>query len=144
MVDGKRVGVVLAVAVALTAAWRFPFAAADAYRGFDEGRSLSQRDRTLVPARAVDIDVGPLDAAAELIPPDSTYYVNVGQDFPFSHEVTRATVTPFAAYWLLPRRRATDLADAEWLLSYGATEFVDIALLREQEVATGVTVSKIR
>ena len=56
-------------------------------------RSAIERSCRLAPSTSTS---GRYDAAAELIPPDSTYYVNVGQDFPFSHEVTRATVTPFA------------------------------------------------
>jgi hypothetical protein len=58
-------------------------------------------------------------AASKAMPRDALYYVVTGPGVPGASASALGWVRPFAAYWLLPRRRTDDLAQAEWVLSYG-------------------------
>jgi hypothetical protein len=53
-------------------------------------------------------------------------------------------VRPFATYWLLPRRRTDDLAEAEWILSYrGDLEALGLDYERVITVKPGFVLAEV-
>jgi hypothetical protein len=134
----------LALVVAMVA-WRV----VPAFRWVDEqaesNRGVSRLGRELAPARSVDIDPRPIERAGELIPADATFAILVAEDYPFTHEISALTLPAWAGYRLLPRRRVTDAASADWVISYGA----DLAPhsvfpIRTVDLGLGVTLAQVR
>lgn len=136
-------GLVLLAFVVATLAWRV----VPAFRWVDEQASAPAGERLareLSPARSVDIDPRPIERAAELIPRDATYALLIGESYPFTHEISGQTLPAWTEYRLLPRRRLTNAAEAEWVISYAAdlaphsvfpTETFDLGL--------GVTLARV-
>jgi hypothetical protein len=138
-------GLVLLALVIVAVAWRVVPAFSWVDGELDSTRGLSRLERELAPARAVDIDPRPIERAAELIPPDGTFAILVGERYPFTHEISGLTLPAWAAYRLLPRRRVTDAASADWVISYDA----DLAPhsvfpVRTYDLGLGVTLVRSR
>jgi hypothetical protein len=140
----RPAGLVLLALVVATVAWRVvpAFSWVSDQIGSIHASRLAKE---VAPARSVDIDPRPIERAAEEIPPDATFAILVGQDYPFTHEISGLTLPAWAAYRLLPRRRVTDAASADWVISYG----VDLAPhsvfpVRTIDLGLGVTLAKVR
>jgi hypothetical protein len=138
-----RIGgfVLLGLVVAMLA-WRV----VPAFRWVDDetGPIGSLIDRELSPARSVDIDPRPIERAAEVIPREATYAVLIGEDYPFTHAISRQTLPAWAEYRLLPRRRVDTATAAEWVISYAA----DLAPhsvfpTRTIDLGLGVTLARV-
>lgn len=102
--------------------------AAEAQVAQNEG--LSPLERELAPTRAYGLPAALVLRADELLPEDAVYAVVTGAGMLSGHDAA----APFSAYWLLPRRRTTDLRRAEWILSYGAdpgTLGVDVTVVED-------------
>lgn len=106
---------------------------------------LTRLQRELAPARAVDIDPRPLERAAAVIPPDSTFAILVGDGYPFTHEISGQTLPAWAAYRLLPRRRVADASTADWVISY-QEELAphNVVPRRTIDLGLGVTLAQVR
>ena len=112
---------------------------------FQRTRGLTRLERELAPARAVDIDPRPIEAAAALIPPDATFAILVGSDYEFTFPGTARALPSWASYRLLPRRPVADPLTAEWVISYG--EPLGPHGLRPDEsfdLGLGVTLARVR
>ena len=141
----SRAGLVVLVLVLAAVAWRVVPAFGDAADEIDATRGLTRLERELAPARAVDIDPRPIERAAELIPPDSTFAILVGEAYPFTHEVSGLTLPAWAAYRLLPRRRVADAASADWVISY-QEDLAPHSVLPQRtiDLGLGVTLAQVR
>ena len=101
--------------------WRIPGAFRSSQQAVDTVRGLTPVERSLLPARSFDISTELFVAAAKDLPLDATFYVATGtKGIDISNEFVIPKTPIFAAYWLLPRREANDLQQADWVLSYGA------------------------
>lgn len=136
----------LALAAAMgVAAWHVP----DALRGAREAvgavEGLSPLERTLLPARSVDISTEIFVAAGEQIPRDATFYVATGGGIEVSSPIVLPKTPIFAAYWLLPRRMTQDPRSADWVLSYGGDlEALGLEYSRVIPVAPGQQLAEVR
>ena len=74
---------------------------------------LSLEDRELAAARAYGVNQSLAMAAAQVIPRDAVFYVATG------NQPGATAAQPFFAYWLLPRRQAATLGDAQWIVDFG-------------------------
>jgi hypothetical protein len=138
-------GLALVVLVVATVAWRVVPAFDAVNEDLDATRGLTRLQRELAPARSVDIDPRPIEAAAARIPEDATFAILVGAGYEFTHEISRRTLPAWAAYRLLPRRRVADAASAEWVITYGeplAPHSVFPA--RTVDLGLGVTLARVR
>lgn len=135
-------GFVLLALLVATLAWRV----VPAFRWVadETGPAGARADRELSPARSVDIDTRPIERAAELIPPEATYAVLVGEGYPFTHEISGQTLPAWTEYRLLPRRRLTNAAEAEWVISYAA-DLAPHSVFPKQtfDLGLGVTLARV-
>ncbi|MCP9487434.1 MAG: hypothetical protein MSC30_16420 [Gaiellaceae bacterium MAG52_C11] len=133
----------LAVVVAAVI-WQAPQSFVDAAREIASRRDLTDAQRTLAPVRSNDLPIEAFTGAADAIPADATYHVVVGENIPLRGNQEIA-LTPLYQYWLFPRRSTRRLADAEWVIAYGAsTETLGIRLRERQvEVSPGVVVAEV-
>ncbi|HZT15362.1 MAG TPA: hypothetical protein VFA19_05395 [Gaiellaceae bacterium] len=103
------------------AAWRAP---AD-FRQLDANAASyahqNALERSLHAAYGEGIDPRFLVAAQRLIPARSTYEVITGAAAPADAPAAAVAITPFAGYWLLPRRQIFPGGSEapDWVLSYG-------------------------
>ena len=110
-----------------------------------EQSGLTRLQREVAPARAVDIDPRPIEAAAERIPRDATFAILVGAGYPFSHEISGQTLPAWAAYRRLPRRRGADAAAADWVISYGEPLAPhNVYPAQTIDLGLGVTLARVR
>jgi hypothetical protein len=102
------------------ALWQLPHVAREVHADIANGRSLTPLQRALGPTEGVRL-VHPeiFLAASKAMPRHALYYVVTGPGVPRATASALGWVRPFAAYWLLPRRRTDDLPQAEWVLAYG-------------------------
>jgi hypothetical protein len=101
---------------------------------------LTRLQREEAPARAVDIDPRPIERAAQLIPEDGIIAILVGENYPFTHDISAFKAGTWAVYRLLPRRYVTDAASAEWVISYDADLAAHSVLAKETyDLGLGVT-----
>ncbi|MGH3105022.1 MAG: hypothetical protein ACRDN6_13090 [Gaiellaceae bacterium] len=138
-------GAVLLAVVVVSVAWRVvpAFTWVDDQLASTSG--LTRLQRELAPARAVDIDPRPIERAAELIPPDATFAILVGEDYPFTHDISGFTLPAWSSYRLLPRRHLTDAASADWVISYGADLAPHSVFPQETlDLGLGVTLARLR
>lgn len=133
-------GLVLLVLVVATAAWRVVPAFGWVDDELDKTRALTRLQREVAPARSADIDPRPIEAAAAAMPPDATFAVLIGDDYPFTHDVSRLALPGWAAYRLLPRRHVADASAAEWVISYAADlAAYDVVPQETLDLGLGVT-----
>src|SRR5947199_6212944 len=114
----------LIAAAAGVTVWRIPQAARDAQGDVDRVAGLDRVDRVLSAGREFDLETDTYVAAAQLIPPDATYYVATGtKDIQYSDlthlQLSLFKAPVFAGYWFLPRRLTIDPHQADWIYSYG-------------------------
>jgi len=133
------------VAAVGVAAWRVPEAFRGARQAVVAVRGLTPVERTLLPARSVDISTEIFVAADEAIPLDATFYVATGDRIEVSNALVLPKTPIFAAYWLLPRRMTKDPQEADWVLSYGG-DLKDLGLdySRVTRVAPGQQLAEVR
>jgi hypothetical protein len=138
-------GLVLLALVVATAAWRVVPAFEWVGDEVDATRGLTRLGREVAPARSVDIDPRPIEAAAAAIPEDDTFAILVGPEYPFTHPVSGLALPSWAAYRLLPRRRVADAAAADWVISYGADLAAQpVSPLETTDLGLGVTLVRLR
>jgi hypothetical protein len=104
---------------------------------------LTRLQREVAPARAVDIDSRPIERAAQLIPEDGIIAILVGEDYPFTHDISGFKAPSWASYRLLPRRYVPDAASAEWVISYDA-DLAAHSVLPKQTYDLGLGVTLVR
>ena len=126
-----------------TVAWKLPeLSSVHDQANFYLGQPAAEHQ--LAGARAWDIDVRILDAAASAIPRNATFAVLVGtKDLTYSNRYTPDAVPGYITYWLLPRRNVQDPHRADWVVSYGG-DLAGIALSRRIDVAPGLTVAEVK
>jgi len=144
VVERALLWLVLAAAVGV-GAWHVP----DAFRSSQEAvgavAGLTPVERTLLPARSVDISTELFVAAAERIPPSAVFYVTTGNGIEVSSPLVLPKTPVFAAYWLLPRRRTLNPRQADWVLSYGGDlESLGLDYVRVIDVAPGQRLAEVR
>ncbi len=134
----------LAVVVA-TVVWQAPHAFLDAARDISSRHGLTEAERSFAPVRANDLPIEAFTGAAAAIPADATYHVVVGENVPLRGNQEIA-LTPLFEYWLFPRRSTKRLAQADWVIAYGAsTETLGLQLAERQiEVSPGVVVAEVK
>jgi hypothetical protein len=138
-------GLVLLALVVAAVVWRVVPAFDWVDEQLDSTRGLTRLERELAPARAVDIDPRPIERAAELIPPDATFAILVGERYPFTHGISGQTLPAWAAYRLLPRRRVVEASAAEWVISYRADLTQHLVFpKRTFDLGLGVTLARVR
>ena len=106
--------VLVAVVALLAAVKQLPDALRAEQAQIDKNAGLSQLDRELAPAHAFDVHEALAVKAAEALPRDAVFYVATGSG------AGSVASSPFYAYWLLPRRRASDIGSADWIVDFGA------------------------
>jgi hypothetical protein len=107
---------VLIAAVALVAAVKqLPSSLRSAQAQIETNADLTPVERELDAARANGVHQDLALRAAELLPRDAVFYVATG----VGGQGTVAAPA-FYAYWLLPRRRTNDVANADWIVNFGA------------------------
>lgn len=137
-------GLVLLALVVLAAVWRLPPAFTTVADDLEATSGLTRDEREVSPARSVDIDPRPIEAAARLIPPGASFAILVGEGYPFTHEISGLTLPTWAAYRLLPRRRVADAAAADWVISYEADLAAHNVYPREtRDLGLRVTLAKV-
>lgn len=134
----------LVAAVVVTAAVR----AVPAFRSVHDeviasraGTALERKIRSVKP---VDLDQRLLFTAQQVIPEHATYALITGNLVSVSSPVVFDAIGPYAAYWLLPRRKTADAKHAEWIISYGGD--LDSLGLRYQRVITierGLSIAEV-
>jgi hypothetical protein len=136
----------LAFAAAVgVAAWRIPGAVRASQQAVLAVRGLTPVERTLLPARSVDISTELFVAAARNMPPDATFVVATGTGIEVSNPLVLPKTPVFAAYWLYPRRMTTDARRADWVLSYGGDlEALGLDYARVIDVAPGQQLAEVR
>lgn len=103
-------------------------------------------ERSLSAAYGERIDPRFLVRARELIPATATYAVITGDAATGADPGALNAITPFADYWLLPRRQvAFDATPApEWILSYGGNlRSLGYNYPRVVRVASGLEIAKV-
>jgi hypothetical protein len=106
---------------------------------------LTPYERTLLPARSVDISTELFVAADRELPRGATFYVATGNGIVVSSRLVLPKTPIFAAYWLLPRRMTTDPRRADWVLSYGGDlDALGLNYARVIEVAPGQRLAEVR
>jgi hypothetical protein len=145
-VRARRALLVLAGVAALgVAAWRVPGAFRASQDAVDAVAGLTPAERTMLPARSFDANTELFAAAAEQVPRDATFYVATGDGIEVSSPSVLPKVPVFAAYWLLPRRMASDPRDADWVLSYGGDlDRLGLDYARVIDVAPGQRLAEVR
>lgn len=105
----------LLVAVALLAAVKqLPRSLSSEQAQVETNAGLSNLDRELAPAHAFDVHESLAVRAADVMPRDAVFYVATGAG------AGSVAAPSFYAYWLLPRRRTTELGSAGWIVNFGA------------------------
>jgi hypothetical protein len=142
----SRVGGLVLLAVVLVAVTLRVPAAFDWVSGeIAKTDGLTRLQREVAPARAVDLDPRPIEAAARALPADATFTVVVGDSYPFSHPISAATAPAWASYRLLPRRTAFDPSAAQWVIGYAADlPASGFTPLETNDLGYGVTLSRVR
>jgi hypothetical protein len=134
-----------AVGAVGSAAWRLPgvFRAADSAATQVEG--LVPAERTLLPARSFDLGSDLYIAAANYLPPGTTYYFATGPASNPSSSIVLVKAPVFAGYWLLPRRLVSDPDDAAWIVSYGGNlDELGLRYKRVVEVLPGFSLAEVQ
>jgi hypothetical protein len=131
----------IALAAAGVAVWHVPGELRDAWSEARNASARTRLERQLGPADVVGLSETDIFLRAdEAIPRSATYYVDLSSS---SGEL--AWVRPFATYWLLPRRRTDDLAEAEWILSYrGDLEALGLDYERVITLRPGFALAEVR
>ena len=120
------------VTLAVLALWHVPTQVRTLRSDVEAGRRGTLY-RELQPARSVGLgDLRLILAAEQAIPLDASYFVVTGNRAALTNPNVLSWVRRFARYWLLPRRLAGRVEEADWVVSYG----VDLA-------ATGVRFERI-
>ena len=105
----------LLVAIALVAAVKqLPSSLRSEQAQVETNAGLSLLDRELAPAHAFDVHESLAVRAAEVLPPDAVFYVATGSG------AGSVAAPSFYAYWLLPRRRTSEVGSAGWIVNFGA------------------------
>lgn len=145
--SGRWRTVVCAAVVAVAAAlglWQLPHDARSLHADVANGRAQPTLRRQLAPARTVQItDPEAIARAAEAMPRDARYVVLLGSHTPGAAPANLRWVPPFADYWLLPRRRVGEIAQATWVLAYGAP-LSGLHVERVVRVGPGIAVAQVR
>jgi hypothetical protein len=140
----RLAGLALLALVVAAGAWRIVPAFTSVADEIDGTSGLTRLERELSPAGSVDIDTRPIEAAARQIPPGATFAILVGEEYPFTHEVSGLTLPSWAAYRLLPRRRVADASAADWVISYGADLAAhNVYPQRTTGLGLGVTLARV-
>ena len=136
-----------ALAVAFAAAlWQAP----SAFRQLDARASAytheRQLPRSLVAAVGEGIDPNLLLVARRVIPRSATYELITGTATRGTPPSALVAITPFAAYWLLPRKQLAVGASVQpdWVISYGGTlASLHLRFARIVRVAVGLVVAQV-
>lgn len=140
----SRFGAAVVAVAATTALWQLPSDARSLHADVANGRVQSTMRRQLGPARTVQItDPEAIARAQAVMPPDARYVVLLGPHTPGAAPSNLRWVPPFADYWLLPRRRVGSIAQADWVLAYGA-RLRGLQVDRETPVGPGIVVARLR
>jgi hypothetical protein len=114
-----------------------------ALRDINASRNESTLERSFEPIRAHDLPPEAFVGAAKAIPEDATYHVVVGNTLPLTSG-KRAALVPLLRYWLLPRRIAPDISEADWIIAWGQpTELLSLPVGRGVEVSPAVVVAEV-
>lgn len=106
---------------------------------------MTPYERTLLPARSVDISPKLFVAADRELPRRATFYVATGNGIAVSSRLVLPKTPIFAAHWLLPRRMTTDPRQADWVLSYGGDlDALGLHYARVIEVAPGQRLAEVK
>ena len=103
-------------------------------------------ERSLSAAYGERIDPRFLVRARELIPPTATYAVITGDGATGADSSALDAITPFADYWLLPRRQVAFNASPvpQWILSYGGNlRSLGYRYPRVVRVGPGLEIAKV-
>jgi len=114
---GSLVGVVTAVFLAFTVAGA-PYTVWRVVADIRETAPISAEHARYVGAETKLIDGELAERIGFPIPPEASYYVAVA---PGAYSEIRESLGNWLGYALLPRRRVRDPADAEWIVTWGAT-----------------------
>jgi hypothetical protein len=99
------------------------------------------RDADLDPL-ALYVPTQALVRARELIPPDATYAVVVGDDPPVADP---AGVLSVFRFWLPPRRYTDRVAEADWVIAYHhSSETLGVDYSRELGLSASANVVEVR
>lgn len=137
----SRVARGVTLAAAGVALWHVPGELRDAWSEARNASARTRLERELGPADVVGLSETDIFLRAdEAMPRSATYYVDVTSS---SGELR--WVRPFATYWLLPRRRTDDLAQADWILSYrGDLGALGLDYRRVVTVEPGFALAEVR
>ena len=142
-IQRRIVWLALAVAV-VAAAGRAPRFVADTRQLVADVGTLTPLEQTLLPARSADVSTELFVAADRELPADATFYIAVGDGINVSSPTVLPKAITFSAYWLLPRRRTTNPAGADWVLSYGGDpDALGLRFRRVIDVAPGQQLAEV-
>lgn len=134
------------VAAFIAALWHAPAA----FRQLDTEAAAyahaTPLERSLSAAYGERIDPRFLVRARSLIPPTATYAVITGGAAAGADPGALTAITPFAGYWLLPRRQVQFNASPapEWILSYGGDlQSLGYHYPRVVRIASGLEIAKV-
>ena len=134
------------VAAFATALWHAPAA----FRDLDAKAASYAHDtpleRSLYAAYGERIDPRFLVRARDLIAPSSSYAVVTGNGAAGADPGALNAITPFAAYWLLPRRQVSlnGSPGPDWILSYGGDlHSLGYHYARVVTVAPGLEIARV-
>jgi hypothetical protein len=129
----------LAAVALLAAARQLPRSLATAHARVETNAGLPHLQRELAPARFWGMNQRLLLRAERILPRDAVYSIAVGR-----RQASRG-VLYFYPYWLLPRRRATDPARAQWIVLWGADRSrLGVATDVVAELGGGAEVLRVR
>ncbi len=138
----RYAAVAICAAAFVAALWHAP-SAFD--RANTDARTLGSEtalDRVL--GASHDIDRNFLLKARELVPPTATYAIVTGPKVKPSNPNTLSALSPYTAYWLLPRARVDDPKQADWILSYGGDpKSLGLNLEGVVEVSPGLAIAQV-
>ena len=125
--------------------WRVPGVFRSSQDAVNVVRGLTPTERSLLPARSFDISTDLFVAAAQQLPNDATFFVVTGDGIEVSNPYVLDETPPFAAYWLLPRRKTSDPRKADWVLSYGGDlRGLGVDYARVIDVGPGQQLAEVR
>ncbi len=136
----------LVVLLALASAAAFaPKDALQVWRDIRNARATPRAERALAPAHQVGIGAAlQIAEAAAVIPADAVYVLLTGPGARLRDPRSADYVKSWAAFRLLPRRRADTVANATWVLAYGdALRIPGVRYRRIVDIGDGVRAGEV-
>jgi len=145
--DLARAGAAAARVVALlalaAAASQLPSVLRSALDAVEQGRP-SAIERDIAPARSLGVPPEMLVRARQVIPPDASYAVVLGDAIPLD-DTQRVGVPQLLRYWLAPRRFEDERDDADWVIAYGhSSETLGVSVADEIELASLINAVRVK